>query len=370
MVLGPPSSVAGYWSFLAQSSIYTVLNCQSGGCTTVPAQFSAAGTLNQNGNSFSGTLTISGSPCVSSANMTGSISVNSLNASLNEGGQIVMFTGTITGSSASGNYVTPAGGCTNGDYGVWTATRSTSQPTPSISPGGIVPLDSSANTIQPGEWVSVFGTNLANSTVSWTGNFPASLGGTSVQINGKVAYLSYVSSGQINLQTPDDTALGTVPVVVTTANGSTTSTVTLDRFAPSFALLDTKHVAGIIPRSDGSGAYGGGTYDILGPTGSSLGYATVAAKAGDTVELFGVGFGPTNPAVPAGQAFSGAAPATNPVNLLINNVSVTPSFAGLSSAGLYQINLAVPAGLGPGDVPLVATVGGVETQSSVLISLQ
>jgi hypothetical protein len=73
-----------------------------------------------------------------------------------------------------------------------------------------------------------------------------------------------------------------------------TTTVILARFAPSFNLLDTKHAAGIIIRSDSSGAYGGGSYDIIGPTGSSLGYPTVVAKAGDTVELFGVGFGPTN----------------------------------------------------------------------------
>jgi uncharacterized protein (TIGR03437 family) len=205
--------------------------------------------------------------------------------------------------------------------------------------------------------------------VSWTGNFPTSLGGTSVKINGKAAYLSYVSPAQINLQAPDDTTTGQVPVVVTTANGSATSTVILGEFAPSFALLDSTHVAGVIPRSDGSGAYGGGTYDILGPAGNSLGYPTVAAKAGDTVELFGVGFGPTNPAVPAGQAFSEAAPANNPVNLLIGSVSVTPSFAGLSGAGLFQINLTVPTGLGTGDVPLTATVGGVQTQSGVVISV-
>jgi uncharacterized protein (TIGR03437 family) len=73
------------------------------------------------------------------------------------------------------------------------------------------------------------------------------------------------------------------------------STITLSQFAPSFFLLDSTHVDGIILRSNGSGAYGGGTYDILGPTGNSLGYATVAAKAGDTLELFGTGFGPTNP---------------------------------------------------------------------------
>jgi uncharacterized protein (TIGR03437 family) len=129
-------------------------------------------------------------------------------------------------------------------------------------------------------------------------------------------------------------------------------------------------VAGIIPRYDGSGAYGGGTYDILGPTGNSLGYPTVAAKAGDWVELYGVGFGPTSPVVLAGQLFSGAAPTTNTVNVLINNLSVVPSFAGLSGAGLYQINVMVPAGLGAGDVPLAASVNGVQAQSNLVISVQ
>jgi uncharacterized protein (TIGR03437 family) len=129
-------------------------------------------------------------------------------------------------------------------------------------------------------------------------------------------------------------------------------------------------VTGIILRSNNSGAYGGGTYDIIGPTGTSLGYSTVAAKAGDSVVLFGVGFGPTSPAVPAGQIFLGSAPTPNPVKLLINNANVTPSFAGLSSAGLYQINLIVPAGLGTGDVPLVANVAGAQTPSNVVFSLQ
>jgi uncharacterized protein (TIGR03437 family) len=238
-------------------------------------------------------------------------------------------------------------------------------PPPHITSGGIVPA-----TVQSGEWVSIYGTNLASSTATWTGNFPTSLGGASVTIDGKLAYLSYVSPGQINLQVPNETATGAVPVVVTTAGGTGSSTVTLAAFGPTFFLLDgLMHVAGIILRSDGSGAYGGGAYDILGPTGNSLGYATVAAKPGDTVELFGSGFGPTNPSVPPGKAYSGAAPTTNPVKLSINKVSVTPTFAGLSGAGLYQINLTVPSGLGTGEVSLQAIVGGVETPNAVF-SLQ
>jgi uncharacterized protein (TIGR03437 family) len=241
---------------------------------------------------------------------------------------------------------------------------------PVITPGGIVPLYSSVNTIQPGEWISIYGSNFANTITGWDGTFTNTLGGVSVTINGKAAWLSYVSPLQINAQAPDDTATGTVSVVVTAAAGTATGTVTLAPFAPSLALLDDKHVAGIILRPNGSGAYGGGSYDIIGPTGTSLGYRTVAAKAGDTIALYAVGLGPTNPSVPSGTAFTGAAPTTNPVKVLISGTSVTPSFAGLSGAGLDQLNLTVPVGLGTGDVSVAALVGGLQTQSGVVISLQ
>ena len=167
---------------------------------------------------------------------------------------------------------------------------STTPVSPAIQRAGIVPVGSTVSTVQTGEWVSIYGTNLASGSATWNGNFPTSLGGTSVTIDGKAAYLWYVSPTQINLQVPDDSAIGSVPVVVTTANGTAASSVALAQFAPSFSLYDSKHVAGIIVRANG--------YDVLGPAG-------VAAKAGDSVELFAYGLGPTNPVVPAGKAFTG-----------------------------------------------------------------
>lgn len=247
---------------------------------------------------------------------------------------------------------------------------STAAQAPSIPAGGVVPAFGSTNTIQPGEWVTIYGANLASTTVNWNGDFPISLGGTSVAINGKAAYLAFVSPGQINLQAPDDTALGTVSVVVTTAAGSATSYVTLNEYAPTFNLLDAKHVSGIILRSNHTGAFGGGTYDMLGPTGNSLGYPTVAAKPGDSVELFAYGLGPTTPNVPAGQAFSSAAPVNNAISIYISNIYVTPSFVGLSSAGLYQINLVIPGGIGGGDASIQAIAGGMPTQPGIFIPLQ
>jgi uncharacterized repeat protein (TIGR03803 family) len=45
---------------------------------------------------------------------------------------------------------------------------------PSISASGVVPVGSSSGIIQPGEWVSIYGTNLAGGTATWAGNFPVS----------------------------------------------------------------------------------------------------------------------------------------------------------------------------------------------------
>jgi uncharacterized protein (TIGR03437 family) len=238
-------------------------------------------------------------------------------------------------------------------------------PVPLIATQGVVP-----GTVQSGEWVSIYGINLAGGTTTWAGDFPTILGGASVTIGGQAAYLSYVSPGQINAQVPDVASMGPVSLSITSGAGSGSSTVTLAPSGPYFFSLDGKHVAGVILRKGGGGAYGGGSYDILGPTGTSLGYPTVAAAAGDVIELFGTGFGPTNPTVPAGQPFSGAAPATTPITVRIGNASITPAFAGLSGPGLFQFNLTIPSGLGKGDAPLVAIVGGVQTPAGPVISLR
>lgn len=344
-------------------------NVYVGGRLTTSAGFSFVNPLQPQINSFGGVLVAKYDPTGSTIQFSTSFYSPNANGGAFPGGVDVDGLGNIYVAGYTTNTQLPvtAGafqGANAGSYDVFLAKINTTAPTPTIA--SIIPNDGSGSTIELGEWVSIFGSNLAGTTATWTGNFPTSLGGTTVTINGKPAYLSYVSPTQINLQAPNDPTTGTVLVVVTTANGVAYATVTLGNFAPAFSLLDSKHVAGIIIRTDGSGAYGGGTYDIVGPTGSSLGYATVAAKAGDTVELFGVGFGPTSPAVPVGAVFSGAAPTSYPVTLSINKVSVTPSFAGETGAGLYQINLTIPPGLGTGELSLQASVGGVQTPVAVI----
>lgn len=242
-------------------------------------------------------------------------------------------------------------------------------PPPGITAGGVVPINSTSTTVQTGEWISIYGSNLAGGTAVWKGDFPTTLANTSVTIDGQPAPIYYASPGQLNVQVPDDSKTGSVPVTVTTPNGTTTSSVVLSATAPSFPLLDSRHVAAIIVRSNGSGSYGGGTYDIVGPTGTSLGYPTIAARTGDVVELFAVGLGPTNPFVAAGAPFSGSAPLVNPITLKVNNVTVTPTYAGLSSAGLYQVNFVVPPGSFNGDAPVQIIAGGLTTPSGDVLTV-
>jgi len=176
-----------------------------------------------------------------------------------------------------------------------------------------------------------------------------------------------VSPTQINLQVPDDANIGPVTVTVTTPGGSGSATVNLGSYGPSFSLLNAKYPAAIVGTPGAPGTTGGG-YDIIGPIGA-LPYPSRPVKAGETVVLFGVGFGPTTSPAPAGQLISGAAPCITLPQVTIGGVSATVSFAGIVEAGLYQLNVIVP-NVGSGDQVLKATAGGVSTQSSVFITLQ
>jgi uncharacterized protein (TIGR03437 family) len=236
---------------------------------------------------------------------------------------------------------------------------------PTILTGGIVPVYSTATTIQPGEWASVYGNNLATDPLSWKGDFPTSLGGTSVTVDGKPAYLWFVSPTQINFQVPDDATNGPVQIVIDAPGGTVSATVTLARYAPSFLVqADGKHVTAIVLTPGAPGNSGSG-WDVIGPS--------RPVRAGEALVVYAVGLGPTKTAVPAGQPYAGATQTMNPVQVSIGGAQVPQSnvqFAGLVGAGLYQINIQVPNNLGSGEKTIVATAGGVTTQTSVILSLQ
>jgi uncharacterized protein (TIGR03437 family) len=211
--------------------------------------------------------------------------------------------------------------------------------------------------ISSGAWVSIFGSNLGQRTYTLQGSdivngmLPTSLQGVSVTINGTPAYIDYISPTQINVLAPDDATLGPVTVQVTTA-GQTSNTVTVQKtqFSPAFLTLVGKSVAAL--HAD---------YSVIG--------ASAPAKPGETILLYGAGFGPTTPAVPSGQMVATAAPLANNVQVTIGGMTAPVSFAGLVQPGLYQFNVTVPA-VPDGDATLAATIGGVGTQSGVTVAVK
>jgi len=85
-------------------------------------------------------------------------------------------------------------------------------------------------TIAPNTWVEIKGQNLSKSGDSRTwqasdfvnNQLPTKLDGVSVTVNGKSAYVYYISPAQINILTPPDPMQGPVAVQVTTSAGSST----------------------------------------------------------------------------------------------------------------------------------------------------
>ena len=257
--------------------------------------------------------------------------------------------GTINGTLNSQTGVISGSG--SGTLGVNTP------PPPQIAPSGIVPVFSSVPIIQPASWISIYGT-FSTTTAQWNGDFPTKLGGVSVTVDNKPAYLWFVSPTQLNVQAPDSITSGCVNVAVTTANGTATQQVMLQPAQPSFSLYDgTPYAIGEIITPDGTGGNANGTFDFVGPVGKLV-FPSRPAKVGETVQLFAVGLGPTKTPVPAGQVDSIATlnPTTYPVTVSVGGKPAQVTFAGEIIAGLYQINIVVP-NVPSGDNVIVATVG-------------
>ena len=112
--------------------------------------------------------------------------------------------------------------------------------------------------VAPNSWAVAFGTDLAQTTadaaLTSAGQWPTTLGGITVQVDGRLAELYYVSPAQINFLVPDLTDLGSLSVVITTvASGATqTSSVTVANTAAGiFASNSTGSGPGAILNGDG-----------------------------------------------------------------------------------------------------------------------
>ena len=96
-----------------------------------------------------------------------------------------------------------------------------------------------------------------------------------------------------------------------------------------------------------------GTYVL--PVGAIPGINSRPAKAGDEIVLYGVGFGPVKPVIPAGELVGQANTLASAFSMSVGGTPVASvPYAGLAPGftGLYQFNVKVPATPANGAVPL------------------
>src|ERR1019366_4842110 len=222
----------------------------------------------------------------------------------------------------------------------------------------------------PGTWVSLFGTSLSATTRAWrdadfpNGRLPTSLDGVSVTINGKPAAVAFISPLQINVLAADDTATGLVPVQVKNTLGTSDSVLALQQTAAP-ALFQFPHAGSAIYAA---GTHADGSY-LAGPVLVQQGIPGTAAKAGETIVLFGTGFGATQPAISATSLVPVPLPLARPeeLSIRIGGLDAVIAFAGLISPGVYQFNVVVPQ-LAAGDQSIVAELRGLLTQTHLLLT--
>ena len=248
--------------------------------------------------------------------------------------------------------------------------------TPVIATNGVVNGASFLPEIAPGAWVTIRGSNLSVTTRTWNSfdfplasrNLPTQLDCVSVSINGKPASVYFISPSQLNVLAPDESSLGPASVqvaitpLVTWLVQGNSNVVTVSETALSPALFTfgnecTKYVAAV--RVDRA---------YIAPPNCVTGATTAPAKPGDTILLFGTGFGPTTPPTQSGRIVD-PAPLTNQVSIRIGELVAEQSFAGIVAPGLYQFNVVIP-NVGDGDNAVRAEINGRHSQTNAFLYVQ
>jgi uncharacterized protein (TIGR03437 family) len=186
-----------------------------------------------------------------------------------------------------------------------------------------------------------------------------------------------VASNQANVIVPKVTAGAEVSVQAIRNCGeanelkSNLEKVTAKSATPEFLFF--------VARTDGKSPIAGFNvsrgYAYLGAPGLKAGATFVPARPGDWLELYGVGWGATDPAVEPGAAPGKIAPTAQKVKVSIGGLEVAEQdiyYAGASPAtpGLYQLNVRVPAAIPDGDQPVMLEVAGESTPFGAYITVK
>ena len=122
---GSAPDLTGNWQFAIKSAANgntytgTASLTQSSG----PVNSQGAGGLER---MVTGTINFANDPCATTAPLSGTVSGSNVILTATEGGQSVSLTGNLNAAftAMSGDYTAPPGGCTSGDFGLWSASKS------------------------------------------------------------------------------------------------------------------------------------------------------------------------------------------------------------------------------------------------------
>src|ERR1039457_7710377 len=247
-------------------------------------------------------------------------------------------------------------------------------PTPTILPAGVITAGNygAFQAIAPATWIEIYGYNLATTRAqTWAGTdfigsqAPATLGGTTVTVAGKPAFVDFVGPGQVNVQVPSGIDPGRQPVIVTTAGGTSLAyTVTVKTnepgllAPPAFIIKGSQYVVALFAN----------TLTYVLPV-NLAGVVTSRVRAGDTITLYGIGFGTVTPNILAGQIVQQTNALQSAFQVFFAGIPATATYAGFAPGyvGLYQFNVVVPNVAASDTVPLTFTLAGAAGPQNLVI---
>lgn len=243
-----------------------------------------------------------------------------------------------------------------------------SGPAPVGTAAGVVNAASyQGGAVSPGEIVAIFGTGIgpaaiASGSVTSYGYYDSFAGETSVLFDGNPAPIVFSSAGLTSVIVPYSVAGQSSTQMTVVYQGRASAPVTLP-------------VAAAAPGLFSANASGSGNGAIYNGDGTRNSPANPAA-AGSVVVLYGTGEGQTSPAGVTGRLANTVFPKPAlPVKVTIGGVDATAGITYEGAvptlvAGIFQINVTVPAGVASGPQPVVVTVGSFSSQPGLTVTVQ
>lgn len=233
---------------------------------------------------------------------------------------------------------------------------------PAFTAAGVVhAATQTAEALAPNTIATIYGSHLSFTTRAVAppdlsnGELPDSLDGVSVSVLGITCRLFFVSPGQINFLIPYELTGSSAPVKVS-RQGIVSAAVTIQLSATAPAFFQWNGNLALATHSNGV-----------------LVSADAPAVAGETIVLYAAGLGRTSPDSVSGRVATTATALfyAAQLQILVDGIAVPAAnilYAGLAPgfAGLYQINLTLPAGLRANPEIRIA-IGAQSSPASILL---